>query len=38
MDMAQIAGVALIFPAAAGVSLNWSWRLPRGRAGHGAAS
>ncbi|AUT47825.1 DMT family transporter [Achromobacter sp. AONIH1] len=38
MDMAQIAGVALIFLAAAGVSLNWSWRLPRGRAGHGAAS
>ena len=33
MDMAQIAGVALIFLAAAGVSLNWSWRLPRG---HGA--
>ena len=29
MDMAQIAGVALIFLAAAGVSLNWSWRLPR---------
>ena len=26
MDMAQIAGVALIFLAAAGVSLNWSWR------------
>jgi drug/metabolite transporter (DMT)-like permease len=34
MDATQIAGVAMIFLAAAGVSLNWSWRLPgRPRAG-----
>lgn len=29
MDASQIAGVALIFLAAAAVSLNWRWRLPR---------
>ncbi|MGE8668421.1 MAG: DMT family transporter [Achromobacter mucicolens] len=29
MDASQIAGVALIFLAAAAVSLNWTWRLPR---------
>lgn len=29
MDGSQIVGVAMIFMAAAGVSLNWSWRLPR---------
>ncbi|MEN4921734.1 DMT family transporter [Achromobacter spanius] len=28
MDASQIAGVALIFLAAAAVSLNWTWRLP----------
>lgn len=28
MDAWQIAGVALIFLAAAAVSLNWTWRLP----------
>ena len=36
MDASQIAGVAMIFLAAAGVSLNWTWRLP-GRARPGAA-
>ncbi len=29
MDVTQVAGVALIFLAAAAVSLNWTWRLPR---------
>ncbi|CAB3901112.1 MULTISPECIES: DMT family transporter [Achromobacter] len=29
MDATQVAGVALIFLAAAAVSLNWNWRLPR---------
>ena len=29
MDALQVAGVALIFLAAAAVSLNWNWRLPR---------
>ncbi|WP_312541962.1 DMT family transporter [Achromobacter mucicolens] len=29
MDASQIAGVALIFLAAAAVSLNWTWLLPR---------
>ncbi|AVJ27727.1 DMT family transporter [Achromobacter spanius] len=29
MDLTQVAGVALIFLAAAAVSLNWTWRLPR---------
>ncbi len=36
MDATQVAGVALIFLAAAGVSLNWQWRL-RGGAKPGAA-
>ena len=36
MDAAQITGVAMIFLAAAGVSLNWTWRLP-GRPRAGAA-
>jgi len=35
MDATQVIGVALIFVAAAGVSLNWTWRLP-GRARPGA--
>lgn len=29
MDATQVVGVALIFLAAAAVSLNWNWRLPR---------
>ncbi len=36
MGATQVAGVALIFLAAAGVSLNWQWRL-RGGAKPGAA-
>ncbi|EHK66167.1 DMT family transporter [Achromobacter arsenitoxydans] len=36
MDASQIAGVALIFLAAAAVSLNWTWRMP-GRPRAGAA-
>ncbi|CAB3896966.1 putative cystine transporter YijE [Achromobacter anxifer] len=36
MDATQITGVAMIFLAAAGVSLNWTWRLP-GRPRAGAA-
>jgi drug/metabolite transporter (DMT)-like permease len=36
MDASQIAGVAMIFLAAAGVSLNWTWKLP-GRAHPGPA-
>ncbi|HCQ49736.1 MAG TPA: EamA family transporter [Achromobacter sp.] len=30
MEPMQVAGVAMIFVAAAGVSLNWTWRLPGG--------
>lgn len=36
MDATQVLGVAMIFLAAAGVSLNWQWRL-RGGARPGAA-
>ncbi|PJM91212.1 DMT family transporter [Achromobacter ruhlandii] len=36
MDATQVLGVAMIFLAAAGVSLNWQWRL-RGGARRGAA-
>ncbi|MGE8640144.1 MAG: EamA family transporter, partial [Achromobacter sp.] len=38
MDATQVVGVAMIFLAAAGVSLNWTWRLPgRPRPGAGTA-
>lgn len=38
MEPMQVVGVAMIFLAAAGVSLNWTWRLPgRPRPGAGAA-
>ncbi|PPA73017.1 EamA family transporter [Achromobacter spanius] len=30
MEPMQVVGVAMIFVAAAGVSLNWTWRLPGG--------